>query len=126
MNTLGSPLIPINELNSALMEMEFQNAQWYYARYAEACRACVESPAVEKAVAMCNRAPAAMPRCSKARSPAEAVAPHSKINANSCRVYTRCGEIEQFFCASNDCAEWWRPACEPARPIPSANRPVQT
>ena len=45
MNALRSPMIPINELNAALMELEFQNAQWYYSRYAEACRACAESPA---------------------------------------------------------------------------------
>ena len=42
----GEPrMIPINEFNAALRDMEFQTAQWYQARYAEACRACLESPA---------------------------------------------------------------------------------
>ena len=38
-------MIPIQEFNAVLMEMDFQPAQWYRARYAEACLMCVESPA---------------------------------------------------------------------------------
>ena len=52
MSTQGAPmplgeqgrLIPIHEFNAALMELEYQTAQWYYVRYAEACRVCLESP----------------------------------------------------------------------------------
>ena len=39
------PMIPIQEFNAALMELNFQSAQWYRFRYEEACRMCVESPA---------------------------------------------------------------------------------
>ena len=38
-------MIPIQEFNAALMELDFQSAQWYRARYQEACRMCVEAPA---------------------------------------------------------------------------------
>ncbi|MCU1339209.1 MAG: hypothetical protein JWO19_4790 [Bryobacterales bacterium] len=39
------PMIPIQEFNAALEELDFQTAQWFRARYAETCRICVESPA---------------------------------------------------------------------------------
>jgi hypothetical protein len=38
-------MIPIQEFNAALTELDFQSAQWYRARYEETCRICVESPA---------------------------------------------------------------------------------
>lgn len=38
-------MIPIQEFNAALMELDFQSAQWYRARYGETCQICVESPA---------------------------------------------------------------------------------
>jgi hypothetical protein len=38
-------MIPMQEFNSALIQLEYQSAQWHRARYAEACRICVESPA---------------------------------------------------------------------------------
>jgi hypothetical protein len=38
-------MIPIQEFNAALAEMDFQSAEWYRARYAESCQICVESPA---------------------------------------------------------------------------------
>jgi hypothetical protein len=38
-------MIPIQEFNAALMEMDFQSAQWYQARYGETCQICMESPA---------------------------------------------------------------------------------
>ena len=54
MSNIGSPMaygpqewrsIPIHEFNAALAALEFQTAEWYRARYAEACRICMESPA---------------------------------------------------------------------------------
>jgi hypothetical protein len=41
----GGRMIPIQEFNAALMELDFQSAQWYRARYEETCRMCIESPA---------------------------------------------------------------------------------
>ena len=38
-------MIPIQEFNAALMELDFQSAQWYRARYGETCQICMESPA---------------------------------------------------------------------------------
>lgn len=38
-------MIPIQEFNVALMELDFQSAQWYRALYGEACMVCAESPA---------------------------------------------------------------------------------
>jgi urease accessory protein UreE len=38
-------MIPIQEFNAALTELQFQTAQWYQARYEQTCRMCVESPA---------------------------------------------------------------------------------
>jgi hypothetical protein len=38
-------MIPLQEFNSALTDLNFQSAQWYRAHYAETCRICVESPA---------------------------------------------------------------------------------
>jgi len=38
-------MIPIQEFNAALMELDFQSAQWYRLRFEEACRMCTESPA---------------------------------------------------------------------------------
>jgi len=38
-------MIPIQEFNAALMELDFQSAQWYRARYQEACLMCTEAPA---------------------------------------------------------------------------------
>jgi hypothetical protein len=38
-------MIPIQEFNAALMELDFQSAQWYRARYGETCQICIESPA---------------------------------------------------------------------------------
>ena len=35
----------VQELNTALAELNFQTAQWYQATYGEACRMCVESAA---------------------------------------------------------------------------------
>jgi len=36
-------MIPIQEFNAALMELDFQSAQWYRARYEETCRMCSDS-----------------------------------------------------------------------------------
>ena len=36
-------MIPIQDFNAALGELNFQSAQWYRARYEESCRMCVES-----------------------------------------------------------------------------------
>ena len=36
-------MIPIQEFNTALGELDFQSAQWYRARYGDSCRICVES-----------------------------------------------------------------------------------
>ena len=38
-------MIPIQEFNVALMELDFQSAQWYRALYGDACAICAESPA---------------------------------------------------------------------------------
>ena len=38
-------MIPIQEFNLVLTELQLQSAEWYRARYAETCRICVESPA---------------------------------------------------------------------------------
>ena len=38
-------MIPVQEFNAALAELEFQSAQAYRARYGDACWACVEAPA---------------------------------------------------------------------------------
>ena len=43
-------MIPIQEFNAALMELDFQSAQWYRALYGEACMMCVESPASRRFV----------------------------------------------------------------------------
>ena len=36
-------MIPIQDFNTALGELDFQSAQWYRAKYGESCRMCVES-----------------------------------------------------------------------------------
>ncbi len=38
-------MIPIQEFNAALAELEFQSPQLYRARYGDFCWVCVESPA---------------------------------------------------------------------------------
>ena len=38
-------MIPIQEFNAALMELDFQSAQWYRVHYGEACTLCAESHA---------------------------------------------------------------------------------
>jgi len=38
-------MIPIQEFNAALMELDFQSARWYRTRYGETCQMCIESPA---------------------------------------------------------------------------------
>lgn len=38
-------MIPIQEFNTALMDLNVQSAQWYRANYGETCLICVESPA---------------------------------------------------------------------------------
>ena len=38
-------MIPIQEFNAALAELDFQTAQWYRARYGETWLICTESPA---------------------------------------------------------------------------------
>lgn len=38
-------MIPIQEFNAALAQLDFQSAQWYRERYADTCRICIESPA---------------------------------------------------------------------------------
>jgi urease accessory protein UreE len=38
-------MIPIQEFNAALLELDFQSAQWYRARYGDTCQICIESPA---------------------------------------------------------------------------------
>lgn len=38
-------MIPIQEFNAALLELDFQPAEWYRARFEETCRMCIESPA---------------------------------------------------------------------------------
>jgi hypothetical protein len=38
-------MIPIQQFNSALTEMDFQSAEWYRARYGDSCQLCIESPA---------------------------------------------------------------------------------
>jgi len=43
-------MIPIQEFNAALMEMDFQSAQWYRARYGATCQACIEAPASQRLV----------------------------------------------------------------------------
>jgi hypothetical protein len=40
-----TPMIPIQEFNAALAELDFQSSQWYRARYGETCRMCVDSSA---------------------------------------------------------------------------------
>jgi hypothetical protein len=54
MSNIGSPvvyggqvsrMIPMHEFSAALMELEFQTAQWHRAQFAETCRMCVESSA---------------------------------------------------------------------------------
>jgi|GEM_PF-4629468 len=44
-------MIPLQEFNAALMELDFQSAQWYRALYGEACIMCVESPASRRFIA---------------------------------------------------------------------------
>ncbi len=44
-------MIPIQEFNAALMELDFQSAQWYRALYGEACVICTESPASRRFIA---------------------------------------------------------------------------
>ena len=39
------PMIPIQQFNAALTELDFQPAEWYRARYADSCQLCIESPA---------------------------------------------------------------------------------
>src|SRR5690242_18926397 len=41
-------MIPIQEFNAALGELDFQSAQWYRARSGDTCRICVESPASQR------------------------------------------------------------------------------
>ena len=43
-------MIPIQEFNAALMELDFQPAQWYRARYGETCQMCMESPASRRLI----------------------------------------------------------------------------
>ena len=43
-------MIPIQEFNAALTELDFQSAQWYRAYYGETCRICVESPASQRLI----------------------------------------------------------------------------
>jgi hypothetical protein len=38
-------MIPIQEFNAALMDLNFQTAQWYRAQFGETCQICMESPA---------------------------------------------------------------------------------
>jgi hypothetical protein len=38
-------MIPIQEFNAALSELDYQTARWYRARYGETCQICTESPA---------------------------------------------------------------------------------
>lgn len=38
-------MIPLQEFNTALMELDFRSAQWYRARYGMTCEMCLESPA---------------------------------------------------------------------------------
>jgi len=38
-------MIPIQEFNAALMELDFQQPQWYRARFGGTCQICIESPA---------------------------------------------------------------------------------
>jgi hypothetical protein len=38
-------MIPIQEFNAALTELDFQTPQWYQARFGESCQVCIESPA---------------------------------------------------------------------------------
>jgi hypothetical protein len=38
-------MIPIQEFNAALMDLNFHSAQWYLAQYGETCQICMESPA---------------------------------------------------------------------------------
>jgi hypothetical protein len=54
MGSLGSPnadaeqpgsMIPIQEFNAALAELDSQSPEWYRARYAETCQICVDSQA---------------------------------------------------------------------------------
>jgi hypothetical protein len=39
-----APIIPIQDFDAALADLEFQSPQWYRARFGESCRMCVESP----------------------------------------------------------------------------------
>jgi hypothetical protein len=41
-------MIPIQEFNAALMELDFQSAQWYRARYGETCQMCIAAPASQR------------------------------------------------------------------------------
>jgi len=41
-------MIPIQEFNAALMELDYQSAQWYRARYGGTCQVCIESPASQR------------------------------------------------------------------------------
>ena len=38
-------MIPIQEFNAALAQLDFQSAQWFRDHYGYTCRICVESPA---------------------------------------------------------------------------------
>jgi len=38
-------MIPIQQFNSALTEMDYQSAEWYRTRYGESCQLCIEAPA---------------------------------------------------------------------------------
>ena len=38
-------MIPIQEFNAALMELDFQTAQWYRIHFSEACAICADAPA---------------------------------------------------------------------------------
>ncbi len=44
-------MIPIQEFNAALTELDFQSAQWYRALYGEACMICAESPTSRRFIA---------------------------------------------------------------------------
>lgn len=41
-------LIPIKEFNAALMDMDFQTAEWFRERFGDTCQMCVESPASQR------------------------------------------------------------------------------
>jgi len=42
------PAISMREVDAALAQLEFQSAQWYRARFGEACRLCAESARIRQ------------------------------------------------------------------------------